>query len=106
MKLLLDENIPHKLRQFLPGHEVFTVAYMGWSGMRNGQLLATAANEGFDALLTVDAGIGYQQNMAILPCSVVIIHAESNAFEHLSPHIPVLLRTLKSLKSKTLVKIP
>ncbi len=32
MKLLLDENLPHQLRHEVPGHEVFTVAYMGWSG--------------------------------------------------------------------------
>jgi len=29
MKLLLDENLPHDLRHFLPGHEVVTVAYLG-----------------------------------------------------------------------------
>lgn len=39
MKLLLDENLPHDLRQHLAGHVVFTVAYMGWSGMKNGDLL-------------------------------------------------------------------
>ena len=30
MKILLDENVPHDLRHFLPGFEVFTVTYMGW----------------------------------------------------------------------------
>jgi hypothetical protein len=29
MKLLLDENLPHQLRNEIAGHEVFTVAYMG-----------------------------------------------------------------------------
>lgn len=60
MKLLLDENLPHKLRQHLPGHEVYTVAFMGWSGIRNGELLARAAAAGFEAMLTVDAGIEYE----------------------------------------------
>lgn len=44
MKILLDENMPHDLRHFLPGHEVFTVAYMQWTGTRNGELLARAAS--------------------------------------------------------------
>jgi hypothetical protein len=39
MKILLDENLPHKLRHEIIGHEVFTVAYMGWSGIENGKLL-------------------------------------------------------------------
>ena len=42
MKLLLDENLPHELRHELHGHEVATVAYMGWRGIRNGELLRHA----------------------------------------------------------------
>jgi len=43
MKFLLDENLPHDLRHFIPGHEVFTVAFMGWAGVKNGDLLQLAA---------------------------------------------------------------
>ena len=42
MKVLLDENLDHKLRKNLGAHEVFTVRYMGWSGLENGDLLRTA----------------------------------------------------------------
>ena len=31
MKLLLDENLPRKLKRDLPNHEVFTVREMGWA---------------------------------------------------------------------------
>jgi predicted nuclease of predicted toxin-antitoxin system len=34
MKILLDENLPHELRRLLPGHDAFTVAYLGWSGTK------------------------------------------------------------------------
>jgi len=57
MKVLLDENLPHDLRHFLPGHEVFTVAFLGWAGVENGALLAKAAGEGFGVVVTKDAGI-------------------------------------------------
>lgn len=53
MRLLLDESIPRKLRQHLPGHDVNTVVKIGWSGVKNGALLALAAVD-FDAFLTVD----------------------------------------------------
>jgi predicted nuclease of predicted toxin-antitoxin system len=105
VKLLLDENLPHKLRQHLPGHDVFTAAYMNWGGIRNGALLALAAQEGFDAMITIDAGIEFEQNLASLPCAVVIIRAASNAFEHIEPHIPQLLAVLRTLAPGTLVKV-
>jgi predicted nuclease of predicted toxin-antitoxin system len=105
VKLLLDENLPHKLRQHLPGHDVFTTAYMNWGGIRNGELLARAATEQFDALITIDSGIEFEQNLSALPCSIVIIRAPSSAFEHIEPFLPALLETLKALRPKILVKI-
>jgi hypothetical protein len=60
MKLLLDENLPHKLRELLVPHDVFTTAFMGWAGMRNGDLLALTAQNGFDALLSLDSGIQFE----------------------------------------------
>lgn len=52
MKLLLGENLPHQLRLELPGHDCFTVAFMGWRGVENGELLRRAASDGFEAFLT------------------------------------------------------
>jgi len=62
MLILLDENLPHRLRLLLDGHDVRTTSYQGWSGLTNGALLEAAENAGFDAMLTADQGIRYQQN--------------------------------------------
>ena len=105
MKLLLDENLSHRLRAHLPGHEVFSVKYMGWRGIANGQLLAKAADAGFDAVLSMDAGIEYEQNLSSLPCAVVIMEAESNAIEHLLPLLPSLLDALQTLRPRTCVRV-
>jgi predicted nuclease of predicted toxin-antitoxin system len=43
MRLLLDEAVPGRLRRSLPGHSVRTVVEMGWSGVKNGKLLAVCA---------------------------------------------------------------
>ena len=56
MKLLLDENLPHQLRLEPPGHDAYTVAYMNWGGVENGELLRRAAAEGFDAVITERPG--------------------------------------------------
>jgi hypothetical protein len=42
MRLLLDESVPAKLRRHLLTHEVRTAVEMGWSGLRNGKVLALA----------------------------------------------------------------
>jgi len=35
VKVLLDENLAHRLRKNLGAHEVFTVSYKGWAGLKN-----------------------------------------------------------------------
>jgi hypothetical protein len=42
VKVLLDENLPQKLRLSLTAHEVVTVSYKGWGGLKNGELLNSA----------------------------------------------------------------
>jgi predicted nuclease of predicted toxin-antitoxin system len=103
MRILLDENLPHGLRQQLPGHKVFTVAYMGWRGLENGDLLEQAAAAGIDVLLTLDVGFRYQQSVSELPVSIIIIRASSNDLSDLNPIVPRLLRLLDMLRPKTLV---
>ena len=48
-------------------------------------LLRLAANNGFDALLSVDRGFAYQQNLEDLPLPVVIMLAASNRPNELQP---------------------
>lgn len=105
MKLLLDENLPHALRFEITGHEVFTVAYMKWSGIENGTLLAMAAGSGFDALITNDRGLEYEQNSGTLPVSVVILLVHANTIEAIRPRLGQLQDVLRSLKQGQLVKI-
>lgn len=105
MKLLLDENLPHQLRLEILGHQCFTVAYMGWAGIENGALLAQAAAESFDAFLTKDANLQYEQNLVNLPLAVVVLRAATNDVDDLRPLIPRLLVTLDSLTPQSLVVI-
>ena len=105
MKVLLDENLPHDLRHELVGHQVFTVQYMGWSGTKNGALLAKAAADGFDVLVTMDNGVQYQQNVAKLPISVVIVEAPSNDISDLIRLVPNLLAVLTRLAPKSIAQV-
>ena len=63
MKVLLDENLDHRLRKHLAQHDTFTVTYKGWNGLKNGRLLRVAEDDGFDVLLTGDRTLSYEQNL-------------------------------------------
>ncbi len=96
MRLLLDESVPGRLRRALPGHQVRTVGEAGWSGVKNGKLLALAANE-FDVFVTVDKNMPFQQNHLTLPIPVVVLHAASNELEFLLPLVARLEVVLASI---------
>lgn len=88
MRLLLDECVPGRLRRALPNHDVSTVVQMGWAGVKNGKLLALASTR-FDAFITVDKNLPYQQNHAALPIAVLVLNSYSNELEYLLPLIPI-----------------
>lgn len=104
MRLLLDESVPRRLRQSLPAHTVRTAVEMGWSGVKNGALLALAAAE-FEAFITVDRNLPYQQNVAALPIAVVILVADSIELHALLPLVPRLEEVLAALQPRSLVQI-
>jgi predicted nuclease of predicted toxin-antitoxin system len=104
MRILLDESLPRDLRLLLPQHEVSTVVACGWSGIRNGKLLALAATR-FDMFLTADQNIEHQQNLLRLPLPVVVLVAVSNRIESLEPLMPKLQELLTAIKPKTLYRV-
>jgi hypothetical protein len=93
MRLLLDECVPRALRNDIPGHEVKTVAEVGWAGVKNGELLRLAAAE-FDLLITVDRNLEYQQNFEGLSLAVIVIHAPSNDVTVLRPLMRVVVAAI------------
>jgi predicted nuclease of predicted toxin-antitoxin system len=105
VKLLLDENLPHQLRSDLPGHDVYTVAFMNWAGIENGELLRRAAADGFDALITNDRGLEYEQNLSLLPVAVVVLLAKANTLEAIRLLCPELLASLSRLRPREFVKL-
>jgi hypothetical protein len=104
MRVLLDECVPRTLRRELLGHAVKTVAEAGWTGVKNGELLQLAANQ-FDVLLTVDANLEYQQNLANLAIAVIVVHVPSNDVAVLRPLMPAVLKALAETKPGTVTHI-
>lgn len=97
MKLLLDENLPKKLKYHLPGHEVYHIRDKAWHGKKNGELLRLMLTEGFGGLLTFDKNVEHQQNFAKYPIAVLVLNAPRNDFDTLTPLLPILLKTLEAI---------
>src|SRR6266566_481774 len=95
MRVLLDHCVPKRLRTLLAGHDVKTARQMGWEMLKNGALLTEAAIQ-FDVFLSVDKKLQFEQNLATLPMTLVILDSDSNAFTELAqfgPHLRTLLGT-------------
>lgn len=118
MRILFDRNVPRKVRNFLSKHEVRTISEMGWSPrLKNGELLKAAEAGGFDALLTCDQNIRYQQNLSGRNLALVILtsnlwpsvrdcgpaieaaveNARPGSFQTLAVPLPPLPRTAERL---------
>ncbi len=88
MKLLLDENLPKRLKSLFPNHQVFTVREKQWNGIKNGQLLSLMLNNKFDALLTFDKNMQHQQNFSKYAIAVFVLTGSINTYEALKILVP------------------
>lgn len=96
MKLLLDENLPKRLKTDLALHEVYTVRDMGWNGTKNGELLKLMISENFDVLITFDKNLQYQQNFSKYSLPVLVLNSKNNTYLDLQPLMPKALNALDS----------
>jgi uncharacterized protein (DUF433 family) len=96
MRLLLDENLPKRLKQDLLNHEVFTVRDMKWAGVKNGKLLELMLAERFSTLLTFDKNLQHQQNFSKYTVAVIVLVALINTYEELGKLVPRVQELLSS----------
>jgi predicted nuclease of predicted toxin-antitoxin system len=96
MKLLLDENLPKKLKNDFSEYVMFTVREKGWTGKTNGELLKLMIDENFDALLTFDKNLQHQQNFIRYNIAVLILSAPDNTYSTLLQLVPKIKSILKT----------
>ena len=104
MHALLDEQLPVDLAGAVKGHSVDTVVHRGWIGITNGELLRRMGSE-YDALVTMDRGIEFQQNLATVLVGILLVRAPSNRMVHLLPLVPAILEALPVLKPGQLHRV-
>ena len=104
MKILLDECVDERLAKDFGGHEVLTVRQMGWGGKQNGDLL-TLAEKHFEAFVTTDRNLSFQQNLTRFNIAVVVLVAPTNRLSDLHATVPPLLRVLPFVKNSEVPEI-
>ena len=78
----------------MSGVDADSVFDQGWSGLKNGALLAMAEKE-YDAFLTADQSLPKQQHIPRFKLCVVVLAARTNRLEDL---IPLVARALEECR--------
>lgn len=105
MKILLDECVDQRLAREIVGHFVSTVPQMGWANIKNGELLRRAERE-FDAFITVDSNLAFQQNLPKFNLAVIVLHAPTNRLADLKLIVPQLLQELTRAPKGRVTDVP
>jgi hypothetical protein len=85
VRRLLDGNLQRAFGALLPGHRVDTVHRRRWSDFDDRPLLDAAETE-YGALITIDQGLQFQQNLRRRRVRIVLIRAPRNTPRSASTH--------------------
>ena len=77
MKVLFDQGTPVPLRRHLHPHLVDTSAERGWSTLQNGELLHEAESGRYEAFITTDRNLKYQQNLTSRKIRILVLATTS-----------------------------
>ena len=95
MRILFDHGVPAPLRDFLEGHTVATAYEKGWEVLQNGELLASAEGE-FEALVTTDHSLRYQQNLAGQRLAILVLPTTS--WPKIKGHVAEVAEAVSTLR--------
>ena len=95
MKILIDECLPVWLAKQLVGHPVRTVQQMGWSAMKDPELITLAEAE-FEVFLTADKNLRHQQNLSGRRIAVIVL--PSNRLSIVQGLVQRLMLTLQTIQ--------
>lgn len=104
MRVLLDECLPKRLKITFQVHQVSTVPEVGWAGKTNGELLKLAETK-FDAFVTVDQNLQYQQNLAKTKMAIVLIVVQNNRYDSFKPLVHKIQKAFDSIQKGQVIRI-
>ncbi len=102
-RVLVDECLPVQLHRWLDGFDVRTVAFMGWKGKRNGELLAAAQGK-FDVLLTNDQFLSREHDAGRHGIGFVVL--TTNRLREVERLVPDIAEALAQVTPGRVIRVP
>ena len=102
MKILFDECMPQPLRRRLAEFEISTAQEMGWGRVKNGDLLKLAEDK-FDAFLTSDQQLKYQQNLKGRKLAILVL--STNRWPQVKARTQEIIAAVLALKPGDYVEL-
>jgi len=103
MRILFDQGTPLPLRKHFADHTVLTAFEMGWSELENGDLLAAADSQGFDALITTDQNLRYQQNLSERRIAIIVLRTTN--WPRIEKNVSLVVDALAKISDETYLEI-
>jgi hypothetical protein len=104
MRVLFDQGTPVPLRALLTRHNVTTAYELGWSELRNGDLLRQAEESGFEVFVTTDQNLQYQQTLPGRKLAIAVLMATS--WPRIERHTSEVVAAIDSLQAGSYLEIP
>lgn len=104
MRVLLDQGTPVPLRKHLVSHQIATTFELGWNGLKNGELLQKAEENGFSVLVTTDQNLRYQQNLAAHKIAIVVLTTTS--WPRIERAVDSVAKAIDSAAPHSYVEVP
>lgn len=76
----------------------------GWGGVKNGQLLRLAEENGFEVFVTSDQELKYQQNLTGRKLAIIVL--PYNRRKWMPPLVPALTSALDRIRPGDYVELP
>jgi hypothetical protein len=104
MLVLFDNGTPRTLARFLIGDHMVTEARArGWQELENGDLLNEAEAAGFEALVTTDRNLRYQQNLAGRKIAIVVLG--KGRWSLIKPHVEQVVAAVNAATPGSFVEV-
>jgi hypothetical protein len=104
VRILFDQGTPVPLRRALDGHEVSTAFEQHWGTLQNGELLRGAEAAGFEAIVTTDQNLRYQQNLAERKLAILVLLTTD--WRLIRQHTDVVVQAVNQLAPGSFVEMP
>ena len=91
------------MKTHLSEFPITTVQEMGWSGIKNGDLLK-AAEQHFTIFITADQQLRYQQNLTGNPLAIIVL--PTNQVPLVLNLLPRIREAIAEIQPATIIEVP